>query len=610
MADDFINAYQRELEALRTLGDAFARTHPKIAGRLRLSRETVDDPHVERLLEGVAFLTGRVQQRLDDDFPELTDTLLDILYPHYLAPLPSACIVQIEGMPDARTAIPVPRGGAFQTVVPDRPTCRFRTAAPAEIWPIRAHDAQLRPAPFDAPAHPASRHAQGVLSLRLSLTNPDACFSDIAPAQLRFFIHGPPDQATALLELICAHTIGIAMASSPNDDRPTPIPVGGLRPCGFEPDDALYPWPRRSFSGFRLLTEYFAFPEKFLFFTLDGLEARTLVETRAEIMLFFYFDTIFPTLARTLHPDALRLNCVPVVNLFEEGCEPVTLTHWQTCYPVDPPRHASETAEIWQIDSVREIHDDGTSRPWRPLYRHLATGEAEAAGEYTVSRRASPINGAIETHLAPVSFDSGRSPGSDEDASEARLLSIDATLSDGDLPALLPFGGGAPLFTPERGLGGLTRILCLTPPTQGWRRRQRERSAWALITHMTLNYLSLTDGEDATPALHDLLTLYDVRGSAQTRAAISGLLHVQSRPTVARLSDGLKIGLCRGIEVILVFDPAAWSEHGLFLLASVLDRFLALHVATNNFVRTTIRLRGHPDDAVRFPPRAGHRRIS
>ena len=451
--------------------------------------------------------------------------------------------------------------------------------------------------------------------MRLSLTDRDAQFSDIAPDRLTFFIHGPAAQATALHELLCAHTIGIALAASPNDDRPTILPVGALQPRGFAPEDALYPWPRRSFSGLRLLTEYFALPEKFLFFDLSGVDARSLVETRAEMTLFVYFDTVFPNLTRTLQPDTLRLNCVPIVNLFEDACEPIRLTHWQTRYPVDPPSHASDTATIWQINSVSEIDTDGTTQPWHPLYRHLPTEGAEAAGEYALSRQASIVTGATETWLTPIHF--GISPDGAEithylpdGATNERLLSIDATMSDGDLPARLPFGGGAPLFLPERGLGGVTRIHCLTPPTQGWRRRQRDRGTWALVTHLTLNHLSLTGGEDGAQALRDLLTLYDVRGSDQTRAAIAGLVDVESRPTVARLSDGLKIGLCRGIEVILTFDPTAWSEHGLFLLAAVLDRFLALHVASNNFVRTTVRLRGSPDDAMRFPPRAGYRQVS
>jgi len=613
MTDEFIHSYQRELDALHKLGDEFAQAHPKIAGRLRLSREFVDDPHVERLLEGVAFLTGRVQQRLDDDFPELTDALLDILYPHYLAPLPAGCIVQMQGMPDARTPVAVPSGSPLHTSTPDGTLCRFRTAGPLNIWPLRAHDAKLQATPFDAPAHSTARRAQSVLSVRLSLIDQDASLSDVAPDRLTFFIHGPAAQSVALQELLCTHIIGIALAAGPNDDRPTSLPLDALQPRGFAPEDALYPWPRRSFSGLRLLTEYFALPEKLLFFDLSGIDARSLVETRSEITLFIYFDTVSSHLVRTLHPDALRLNCVPIVNFFETACEPIRLTHWQTRYPVEPPAHASRTAAIWQIDSVREIHSDGVSRPWHPLYRHLPMEEADTAGEYALSRQNSIVTGATETWLTPIHFGTppnGQSITQDHEIPEERLLSIDATMSDGDLPARLPFGGGAPLFTPERGLGGVTRIDCLTPPTQGWsRHQQKERSAWALVTHLTLNHLSLTGGEAAAQALRDLLTLYDVRGSEQTRAAIAGLLNVESRPTVARLSDGLKIGLCRGIEVILTFDAAAWTEHGLFLLASVLDRFLALHVASNNFVRTTVRLHGRPDDVVRFPPRAGYRRV-
>src|SRR3984885_6934806 len=115
MSESLLPYYNRELAAIRSLAAEFALAHPKVAGRLRLSPDSVDDPHVARLLEGVAFLGARVQHRLDDEFPELTDALLGVLYPHYLAPIPSVAITRFAADPGLEGAAHLPSGLAIET---------------------------------------------------------------------------------------------------------------------------------------------------------------------------------------------------------------------------------------------------------------------------------------------------------------------------------------------------------------------------------------------------------------------------------------------------------------------------------------------------------------
>ena len=603
MSDRLLTYYNSELDALRRLAGQFAETHPKIAGRLRLTPETVDDPHVERLLEGVAFLSARAQQRLDDEFPELTDAMLGVLYPHYLAPVPSAAIAQFTCKPDMRVPIVVPAGTALRTDPVRGEPCRFQTAYTTKLWPASIQSVRLTGLPLVAPVHPAASGARSSLRIVLQLADPDATFAELGLGELRVFLRGPGEQSLRLHELLCAHTIGVAVADGPNDDRPTPLPAACVQPAGFAPEEALYPWPARSFSGFRLMTEYFALPEKFLFVDLTGLDARTMICEGNRLEIFVYFDVAAPELERRLQPDCLAIGCTPIVNLFSHQCEPIRLDHRKTEYQVVPDNRRAHSYEVWSIDRVREMRDDGSMRPWRPFYRHPADhAGADAAGMFTAVRRDSAGSAAgTDVFLAP--FDPLFSADRPADA----VLSIDAICSNRDLPSQLPFGGGQPALHLTDGIGSVDTIRCLTAPTPSWRPSLRERRSWRLISHLSLGRASIVAGETGAGGLRDVLRLYDVRDSVETRAAIDGLLDVRSNQSTARVPGARPGAFCRGIDVAIEFDAVTWESGGLFLLASVLERFLALHVTINAYVRTAATLRGRSGHVARFPARAGAR---
>jgi type VI secretion system protein ImpG len=603
MSDRLLPHYNRELDALRTLGGQFAEAHPKIAGRLRLAPEAVDDPHVERLLEGVAFLAARTQLRLDDEFPEITDALLGVLYPHYLAPVPSAAIVQFTGKPDVRVPVTVPAGTKLDTDSIRGEPCRFRTCYETTLWPVVIDNVRLTGLPLMAPVNPAAQGSRSVLRIVLSLADPEASFPELGIADLRFFLRAPAEQSLALYELLCGHSIGVALANGPNDDRPTLLPGTSVQPAGFAPEEALYPWSARSFSGFRLLTEYFALPEKFLFVDIKALDARTLVHAGNQLEIFVYLDVAVPELERRLQPDCLALGCTPMVNLFPRKCEPVRLNGQRTEYPIVPDNRRPQSLEIWSVEQVREMRDDGTTRPWRPFYRHPADGaEQEAAGFYTTVRRESPgRTPGTDVFLAP--FD----PALSTDVPADTVLSVDAICSNRDIPGQLPFGGGQPALHLADGFSSIAAITCLTAPTASWRTPLREHRSWRLISHLSLNHLSIAGGPAAADTLREVLRLYDVRDSSETRAAINGLVSVNSHSATARVPGARAGSFCRGLDVTLEFDARAWASNGLFLLASVLERFLALHATVNVFVRTNATLQGRPGSVARFPPRAGAR---
>ncbi|MBN8890238.1 MAG: type VI secretion system protein ImpG [Acetobacteraceae bacterium SCN 69-10] len=602
MSDALLPYFNRELQAIRKLAQEFAEAHPKVAGRLRMSGDAVDDPHVERLLDGVAFLAARVHHRLDDEFPELTDALLSVLYPHYLAPVPSCTVLQFGCQPDLLVPFEVAPGLTLDSEPVRGEPCRFRTAYPVTLWPVEIESVRLSGLPLAVPANPLAGGAVSALRIVVKCANPEVTFAQLGVDRLRFYLRAPANISLPLYELLCGHALSVAYADGPTDPNPVIVGADAIRPVGFGPEEALFPWPARSFSGFRLLTEYFAFPEKFLFLDFARMEGKTLASGGNRMEIFVYLDRALPELERTLANDALALGCSPAVNLFPQRCEPVPLTHTDVEYRVVPDVRRPGALEVWGVERVRESRSDGSFRPWRPFYR-LTHGDPEAAvpgGFYHLVRRDSPapLTGS-EVYLTPDD------PEFAADRPSDAVLSIDGLCTNRDLPSELPFGRGQPRLRLVEGAAAITRVTCLTAPTATLRAPLRERGFWRLISHLSLGHLSVVGGAEGAAALKEVLRLYDLRDSAETRAAIEGLLSVSARPGAARVPGARSGAFCRGLDVALEFDQRTWQVGGLYLLASVLDRFLALHATVNSFVRTKASLRGRPGVVAGWPARAG-----
>lgn len=570
----------------------------------------MDDPHVARLLEGFAYLSARVRHKLEDEYPELTDALLGVLYPHYLLPFPSCSIVQFTGLPTATAPYRVPAGTALDTEPVGGDRCRFRTCYPVTLLPVAIDQARLSGLPLQAPVNRAARGAVASFRIALRCLAGDATFAQLGPDTIRFFLRGAAPVSLPLHELVLNHTVSVAVADGPNDPNPVILPAEAVRAVGFGRDEALLPWPARSFAGYRLLTEYFSFPEKFLFFDITGLDAKALVSGGNRMEIFLYLDRAMPELERTVGADALALGCTPVVNLFPQRCDPLSLDGTATELRVVADARRPRALEVWSVDAVRESRPSGQPRPWLPFYRLAADsalpggaeraerGEEEAPRWHPVRRAAAaPLSG---TELLLAFADRGFDPALPAEGT----LSIDATCLNRDLPSLLPFGGGRPRLTAVEGLGGVSAMACLTAPTPTLRPRLGDAGAWKLVSHLALNHLSVTGGAAGAAALREILRLYDLRELPETRAAIEGVVSVTARDGAARAPGRRPGAFVRGLDVRLELDPRAFATGG-FLFASVLERFLALHAAINSFVRTTAAFAGRPGVIRTWPPRAG-----
>lgn len=603
MSDGLLPYFERELAVIRGEAAAFAEAFPKVAGRLRISPEAVDDPFVGRLLEGVAFLAARVQHRLDDELPELSDALLEMLSPQLLAPVPSMTTLRLSGNPEMRAPAVVPRGLLVETEPVRGEPVRFRTCHDVTLWPVTVEQARLSGLPLAAPANPRAAGATACLRLVLRGAVPDLPFSALNLDRLRLHLRGVGNAPATLHELLATSTLSVALADSPTDPMPTILGPDAVRPAGFEVEEAALPWPRRSFGGYRLLTEYFAMPEKFLYIDLEGLEARSLVQASDRLEVFIYLSRALPALERVITRDSVALGCTPAINLFPQRCEPIQLDGTRPDWQVVPDARRPTALEVHSIEAVRESRPDGRRRVLLPFYRlGRAEAEEEAAPiHYIATRRPAlaPLTG-TQTCLML------RDPGFDPAAPADGVLTVEALCCNRDLPAMLPFGGGQPALRVAAGTAALA-AEALSPPTPTLRPSLRERSAWKLISHLALNHLSVVDGEQGALALRELLRLHDLRDTEDTRAASAALVATQAAPGIARLPGARPGAFVRGLDVTLTFDPAGWQSGGLFPLAAVLERVLAQQVSVNAFVRTSVALRGRPGRAARFAPRSGTR---
>ena len=609
MTEDLLPYYNRELSYIRRHAGRFAEAHPKVAARLRLGPDGSEDPHVERLLQGFAYLTSRVRHKLDDEFPEITQAILGVLYPHYLAPIPSCAVVQLDldaGQNELTAGLTVPRGQTLESEGIQGEPCRFRTAYPVALNPVDVRLATLASAPFTAPATPRANTALAVLRVGLGTRSPNVRFADFAGMKkIRFFLRGQPQHTQRLYELLLNHAVEVAFAKRPDDKGAIAVGPEAIQPVGFARDEALLPYPARSFIGYRLLTEYFAFPQKFLFVDVT-VPAAALARCDGVLEMFIYLNRQAADLESNITRDTLTLACTPIVNLYEQAAEPIRLTQQQFEYRVVPDHRRPLAHEIYSVDRVTATAADGREAEYVPFFA-VKHGGNRSVGPYWHSTRR-PAADAAESKTETTAVDRGTEVylsfvdiGFNPAAPIDWTVSVRATCMNRDLPARLPFGGGQPKLQLTEGSGLVTRINCLTPPTSTIRAHLREEGLWRLVSHLTLNHLSLTDGPDGADALREILSLYDFTESAATRSHIEGIRSVSGKRVLGRAHGAV----CRGVEVGIEFDEDRYTGNGLYLFASVLDRFFTLYASVNTFTRTVVTVARREGVFKRFPARAG-----
>jgi type VI secretion system protein ImpG len=629
MRDELLGYYERELIFLRRMGAEFARKYPKIAGRLQLEEEKIEDPHVERIIEAFAFLTGRISLKLDDELPEITESFLNVLYPHYLSPIPSMAITQFSfGSPnDKLTAVQMlERGARLNSRPVDGTPCQFRTGFDVQLVPMEIQSAALEsPAPKDG----RGKYAESFI--RLSMR----CFGDAnlhefkvgttgEPLKsLRFYINGDPQLIFPLYEIIFNQATRVefrpkdapignkTLKTLTNIQLKLPDPVilpaaDAIKQVGFSEEESLLPYTKRSFQGYRLLTEYFAFPYKFLFFDIHGIDQAIARKFGSHFDILIHLKDVTPPKA-PVTADTFRLGCTPIINLFSRMADPIYLSQQKYEYHIVPDVHRQTTTEVYSIDDVITTDPkSNTTREFSPFYslRH-AYGEQMEKSFWYAMRRDSQREEDEGTEMFVSLVDMNFNPR----VPAVEVLNVRTTCTNRDLPARLPFGGREGDFEVE-GSGLLSKARCLTKPTETLRPARRRALQWRLISHLNLNYLSIIESQNGTPeALQEILHLYNFDDSSATRKQILGITGIESRKVVRRIGEHIGAGFVRGLETTLTMDEDEFVGSGMFLFACVLERFLGLYSSLNSFNQMVLRTKQREEDVRIFPPRTGEQTL-
>jgi len=621
MSDALYRHYESELLFIRQLARDFARRYPGPAHRLQLKDNECTDPHVERLIEAFALLAGRVRNKIDDEFPELTDALLSVLYPHYLAPIPSMAILQFELDPGRSQA---PEGFLIDkhsklhtqpvhTKYVDGLVCRFRTGYPVTLWPLTVASARLQPPPFPGGLQAPPKTA-AILRLQFECMG-DLQLADLMLNKLRLYLHGDDEPIAALYELLFNNVKQVLvrpMGKGPDAPSILLTPGECLTPVGFEPDEAILPYPHHSFPGYRLLTEFFTFPAKFLFVDLGGWQRIRQPGFGSKVEFVFFLDRTLASVEQAVETTTFRLGCAPAVNLFDKLAEPIDLAHVQSEYVVKPDVAYRYGMEVYSIDSVTSAEPGGgPATEYHPFYsfRHGLSRDQHQCFWYASrqpSMQEEDRGSEVYLSLVDLGFNPRLPP--------TKVILVQTTCTNRDLPMQLQKSGEA-LYLELETAAPVSRMRCLRPATAPLRPPMRRGTYWRLISHLSLNHLSLTDDQEGRLAFQEILRLYDFSDPETgqqladvTRQLIEGVAAVSSRRVVGRVGPPeVASGFCRGVEVTIEFDERKYVGTGVYLFASVLERFLGLYASLNSFTQLVAKTQQREGHLKKWPPRAGER---
>ena len=607
MRDDLLDYYERELTYIRKMAIQFAAKYPKIASRLQLEPDKCEDPHVERILEGFSFLAARVHLKIDDDFPEITEALMSVVYPQFVRPIPSMSIVEFQLDQDkgkVTTGFPIARGSTLYSKPVNGVPCKFRTCYDTTLWPLTVTAAEWKTPDRLRPPIPGT-NAAAALRLELQCL-PDVLFSKLGADNLRFYLNGESGVVNTLYELLCANLLKVVIRDpSPGSRvRPVTLPASALKPVGFEEDEGVLPYSSRSFLGYRLLQEYFTFPEKFLFLDLTGLEEAWTTGFKDRAELIFLISGFEPDYQQRmelgLSSRTFRLGCCPIINLFEQTAEPILLSQRKHEYPIVPDVRRPNAVEVFSVDEVAILNPQTREIINFEAFYSFRHGREKQDTFWLASRRPSlrPNDEGTEVYLSLCDL-SQRPLFPDSDALTVRL-----TCTNRDLPSRLPFGNEDGDFELEAN-ASLKRIIALHKPTAPIRPPMGKSVMWRLISQLSLNYLSLVEG--GREALQHILQLYNFTDSPVGRKIIAGLVEVESERHFARVVSDTEISFARGTRVKMLLDEELFVGNGVYLFASVMEYFLGLYCTLNSFSQLVVSTKQRKEILREWPPRAGRK---
>lgn len=618
----FLGLYNEELQFIREQSGEFAAAYPKIAGRLALDREGKEicpDPFVERLLEGFAFLTARVRHKFDAGFPRFTQGLLETIYPHYLCPTPSMLVARFEAeLADGALVggFKIPRGTTLRALPGknERTACEFRTAHDATLWPLRLSEAQYYTRDLGTLGLSAAGGARAALRFRFEITAGANANALKHIPSLDLYIRGNDEIPVRIYEQLIGRqqTTFLRPVETGRITTARSLGLQAVKRVGLAEDEALLPPSPRTFEGYRLLKEYFAFPQRFLFVRLAGLGEALADLSATSFDVIVLLSSAEPLLEGRIDRSSFDLNCTPAINLVRRRADRIQLDARFHEHQVIVDRTRPLDFEVFQIASVKGIGANSEEvQEFRPFYQ---SSGGDPGGAYFTAHRMPRVlterekrfgkessYAGSELYLSLVDSQSAPYRG------DLRQVAIEVLTTNRHLPLTMGIGQARTDFTMDGG-GPVKAISCVTGPTAPREAFIDGEILWRLISHLSLNYHSIvsTSTEEGRVAFREMLRLYSNPNDRSMLKQIEGVQSVEARAVVRRIDTPGAMTFVRGTELALQLDESAFTGAGVFLFGAVAERFFAKYASINSFTETVIKSpqRG---EVMRWPIQTGLR---
>lgn len=608
MSDDLLPYYEKELAYIRQLGKEFSEQHPKIASRLGIADDTIEDPHVSRLIESFAYLNARIQYKLEDDFPEISDAFLNVLYPHYLRQIPSCSVIQFNADETKADSVSnISKDAYLDTAKFNNTQCRFKTVYPVEMVPLEVTKAQIKSRPFSTPGSKHARGAGSVLHIQLKPINDDFEIHELDFKQLRFYLKGQPQYIHPFYELLFRNCHGVVMTHSEDDLKPIYLDKSSIQQVGFNEDEGLLPYPNQSFIGYRLLTEFFVFPEKFMFIDIDDISSNFNENYKKELNIYIYLDSADMELERNISRDNLLLGCTPVINLFPMQAEPIKLTHYENSYEVIPDLRQYNSLEVYSIDTVSVSDPSGNINQYTPFYgkEHDLAKDTVFWSSNRQTKDSNKNKYSPKTMTSISLSDINFNPAAENN----HVLLVETTCCNHDLPSIISIGSDQSDLYCVSNSPPTKSIQFLHQPSTTIYPPLKNKARWRLLSHLNLNHLSLTSDDNSASALKEILQLYDFTDRRSTKLIIESITCITVKQATAPLKINDKSALCNGLDITIELDQKLLSGSSGYLLASVLESFFKLYCPINSFVRCTTKIKGKEGLLKTCLPQSGSKRL-
>ena len=608
MNERFLQYYEDELRHVRETAEDFGALHPLVAGQLRLRKDGCDDPFVERLLEGFAFLSARVHQKLDEEHSVFTQSLLESVYPALLCPTPSMGIVELGASESIAGSLTIPAGTELTAMLGEGATrrCLFRTAHEVDIFPIELVSEGLEGVRYydqdiSSLYLPKENMATAAMRLRLDVINSDVNFEDLDELdELTFFIKGDLAGAGKIYEELLSQSIELSVGELSAGKKPkyNTYKLDGddvsIEATGFDAEQALLPSDARVFEGHRLLREYSTMPQRFLFVKIKGLRKAFMQITSNSASIVIGFKRSSLEMSKLVSPNSMALNVTPVINLFERRADPIAVSRDEHEYYIHVDKTKSLDYEIYTVDEVVGFSAGSDYKnEFQPFYRDQVYNRNNHSF-YSILRKPRALsfserrNGAVSKYLGTDILlsvvDGNHAPVS----ADVDALSLKVTCSNRHLPLSMTLKGAETDLVPA-GDSGLSSARWILPPTSPTESLTETNGSWNLVNHLSLNYLSLVESEQGqATGLKDLLRIYFSKQSEEGSEWIRGIANVTSKSIVERCREPGPVTYKRGVLVDITFDEYCYGGASVFLFGSVLARFLSQHISINSFIKTNI----------------------